>query len=80
MTSLLSEIKAAIRGTDTDYTEGPLRRAIILLAVPMVLEMVMESLFAVVNIFWIAKLGADRWRAWASPSRCSPSSTHWRWG
>jgi putative MATE family efflux protein len=57
--SLLSEIKAAIRGTDTDYTEGPLRRAIILLAVPMVLEMVMESLFAVVNIFWIAKLGAD---------------------
>lgn len=59
MSSLLSEIKAALRGTDTDYTEGPLRRAIILLAVPMVLEMVMESLFAVVNIFWIAKLGAD---------------------
>ena len=57
--SLLSEIRAALRGTDTDYTEGPLRRAIILLAVPMVLEMVMESLFAVVNIFWIAKLGAD---------------------
>ena len=59
MSSLLSEIKAALRGTDADYTEGPLRRAIILLAVPMVLEMVMESLFAVVNIFWIAKLGAD---------------------
>ena len=59
MSSLLAEIKAALRGTDTDYTEGPLRRAIILLAVPMVLEMVMESLFAVVNIFWIAKLGAD---------------------
>ena len=57
--SLFSEIKAALRGTDTDYTEGPLSRAIILLAVPMVLEMVMESLFAVVNIFWIAKLGAD---------------------
>ncbi len=57
--SLLSDIAAAIRGTDTDYTEGPLRRAIILLAVPMVLEMVLESLFAVVNIFWIAKLGAD---------------------
>ena len=59
MTSLFEEIRAAVRGTDTDYTEGPLRRAIILLAVPMVLEMVMESLFAVVNIFWIAKLGAD---------------------
>lgn len=58
-TSLFADIKAAIRGTDADYTEGPLRRAIILLAVPMVLEMVMESLFAVVNIFWIAKLGAD---------------------
>ena len=59
MASLFDEIRAALRGTDTDYTEGPLRRAIILLAVPMVLEMVMESLFAVVNIFWIAKLGAD---------------------
>ena len=59
MASLFDEIRAALRGTNTDYTEGPLRRAIILLAVPMVLEMVMESLFAVVNIFWIAKLGAD---------------------
>ena len=57
--SLFSEIKAALRGTDTDYTEGPLRRAIILLAVPMVLEMVMESLFAVVDVFWVSRLGSD---------------------
>jgi putative MATE family efflux protein len=57
--SLWAELKDAVRGTDTDFTEAPLRRAIILLAVPMVLEMVMESVFAVVNIFWVAKLGAD---------------------
>ncbi|MYD12941.1 MAG: MATE family efflux transporter, partial [Gemmatimonadetes bacterium] len=49
----------AVRGTGGDPTTGPLRRAVILLAIPMVLEMVMESLFAVVDIYFVSKLGDE---------------------
>lgn len=54
-----SSIREALRGSHQDYTAGNLNRAIILLAIPMVLEMVLESLFAVVDVFWVGKLGAD---------------------
>ena len=52
-------LKDAIRGTEADYTTIGLRRAIFLLAVPMILELVMESLFAVVDIYFVGKLGAS---------------------
>lgn len=54
----LDTLQEALRGSEQDFTEGSLRRAIFLLAVPMVLELSMESLFAIVNIFWVASLGA----------------------
>jgi hypothetical protein len=49
----------AIRGAPLDYTTAPVGRAVIMLAVPMVIEMAMESIFAVADVFWVAHLGAD---------------------
>jgi putative MATE family efflux protein len=57
--SLCRELINAIRGTEADYTQIGLRRAIFLLAVPMILELVMESTFAVADIFFVGKLGAS---------------------
>src|SRR5271163_615788 len=52
-------LREAVMGASQDFTEGSIGRAIVLLAVPMVLEMCMESLFGVVDVFWVAHLGAD---------------------
>src|SRR5256885_7918613 len=57
--SFWSAIREALRGSHKDYTVGPVGRSIILLAIPMVLEMCMESVFAVVDIKWVSYLGPD---------------------
>jgi putative MATE family efflux protein len=56
---LFATIRDAVRGSALDYTSAPVGRAVITLAVPMVLEMAMESIFAVADVFWVAHLGAD---------------------
>ena len=52
-------LNEALRGTQQDFTQGSLTRGIALLAVPTVIEMMMESTFGIVDAFWVAKLGAD---------------------
>ena len=58
-TTLGASIREALRGSNQDYTTGPVGRSIMLLSIPMVLEMAMESVFAVVDIFFVSRLGAD---------------------
>jgi len=57
--SLWATVREAVRGSHQDYTEAPIGRAVVLLSVPMVLEMLMESVFAVADIFFVGRLGAD---------------------
>ncbi len=57
--TLWSSVRDALRGTHQDYTIGSLNRSIFLLAIPMVLEMVLESLFAVVDVYWVGRLGTN---------------------
>ena len=56
---LWSSFRETLSGSHQDYTQGNLDRAILLLAIPMVLEMVLESLFAVTDVFWVGRLGAN---------------------
>jgi putative MATE family efflux protein len=56
--SIFSLIKQALRGGEHDYTQGSIRQAIVLLAIPMILELSLESVFAVVDMFFVGKLGS----------------------
>jgi putative MATE family efflux protein len=58
-TSFWRSVAQSLRGEEHDYTALPLKRAVILLAVPMVLEMLMESLFAITDVFWVSRLGKE---------------------
>src|SRR3954471_13908277 len=54
-----SLIKQSLRGDQHDYTQGSIRQAIVLLAIPMILELSLESVFAVVDMFFVGKLGEE---------------------
>ena len=56
-TSFLAELRASFRGHQPDFTSGNLTRAIALLAIPMVLEMLMQSVFGIVDIYFVGRLG-----------------------
>ena len=58
-TSLFRDLIDAIRGTEMEYTSGSIGRAILLLSVPMMLELVLESVFAVVDVYFVSSLGAS---------------------
>lgn len=58
-TSFFTLLKQAVRGDVTDFTNGSIDRAIFLLAIPMVLEMLLESLFAIVDIYFVNQVGND---------------------
>lgn len=57
--SFWQSVRDSLKGAHHDYTAAPLNRAVLLLAVPMVLEMIMESLFAVADVFWVSRLGKE---------------------
>src|SRR6476619_6959134 len=57
--SIWATLSEAVRGSQRDLTRAPIGRAVVLLAVPMVLEMLMESVFAVADVFFVGRLGAD---------------------
>src|SRR6266480_4057048 len=58
LTHFFSLIGQSIRGVPHDYTQGSIKIAIVLLAIPMILELSLESVFAVVDIFFVGKLGS----------------------
>jgi putative MATE family efflux protein len=57
--SFFRDVAEAVSGSEQDFTEGKLSRAILLLSIPAVLEMIMESVFVIVDIYFVSKLGAD---------------------
>ena len=59
MKRILNLIKSAIRGDEKNFTTGGINRAIVLLSIPMILEMIMEALFAVVDVFFVSRVSVN---------------------
>lgn len=59
LSRIISIIKQSLNGEEQDYTQGSIRKAVFLLAIPMILELSLESVFAVVDIFFVGKLGEN---------------------
>jgi len=59
ISQLISVIKQSLNGEEQDYTQGSIRKAVFLLAIPMILELSLESVFAVVDMFFVGKLGKN---------------------
>jgi putative MATE family efflux protein len=57
--SIIRLFKQALKGEEQNYTSGSIDKAIFMLSIPMILEMSMESLFAVVDAFYVSRLGVD---------------------
>ena len=78
---LYASIRDAVRGdAHRDFTTERIGRAIMLLSIPMVLEMSMESLFAVVDMFWVAHLGPDAVATVGLTESVEAWSMPWPWG
>ena len=68
---LWATIREAVRGAEgRDFTDGPIGTALLLLAVPMVLEVALESVFAVVNVFWVTRIGPEAVAVVGLPRQC----------
>jgi putative MATE family efflux protein len=57
--SMMALIRESLAGGDRDYTSGPVGRAVVLLAIPMMLEMAMESVFALADVIFVSRLGVE---------------------
>lgn len=57
--SFLNDLRLAVAGTEKGFTSGSINRAIFMLSIPMILEMIMESLFAIVDIFFVSKVSVN---------------------
>lgn len=59
MKKILETIRIALSGEEKNFTSGSINRAIVLLSIPMILEMVMESLFAIVDVYFVGKVSTE---------------------
>jgi putative MATE family efflux protein len=59
LSSIIDLIRQSLSGENRDYTTGSIRRAVFLLSIPMILEMCMESVFGVVDIFFVGRIGKE---------------------